>query len=174
VVRSSRRPDLGGIALADLFGRRREVLDRLLVVPEPGENWMRAVETLADGVDVILLRPPAAAPAGLRRRVEARLRQGRAEGTTHRPVLLVLGEWPGAAVTLHTVETVWTGLSGVGPTAGTGQITGCKATVTALGRATAGRTRVLRLWLPGPDGAARPLTDGPSRAAADRRLTAVA
>jgi len=166
--------DLGGIALAELFRCRREVLERLLVVPRPGENWVRAVEVLADGVDVILVRPPAQVPVGLRKRIEARLRQGRAEGTAHRAALLVLGDWPGAVVTLRTVEAVWTGLSGVGPTAGTGQLTGCKATVTALGRATAGRPRVVRLWLPGPDGALAALADGPVRPVRGAPLTAVA
>jgi hypothetical protein len=87
-------------------------------------------------------------------------------------MLLVLGEWPGAQVTFRTVETAWTGLSGVGPTAGTGHLTGCMATVTALGRTTAGRSRVLRLWLPGADGAAHPLTDRPSRATGDGRAVA--
>ncbi len=131
-------PQLGGVAPAEMFGCDEKALDRLLVVREPGGAWVRVVELLADGVDVIVLRPPAAVPAGLRRRVEARLRQGRAEGVTHPPVLLVLGAWPGAAVTLRTGQTVWTGLSGVGSSAGTGHLTGCNATVTALGRAADG------------------------------------
>jgi hypothetical protein len=161
---------LGGVALSELLGdQAQEGLNRLLVVPDPAGAWPRIIEVLADGVDLLLLHPPGPVPAGLRRRIEARLRQGRSESITHRPVLLVLGEWPGAQVTFRTVETVWTGLSGVGPTAGTGHLTGCMATVTALGRATAGRSRVLRLWLPGADGAAHPLTDRPSRAAGDGR-----
>ena len=144
------------------------------MVPAPGERWVRVVETLADGVDVVLLRPPGAVPAGLRRRIEARLRQGRAEGVSHRAVLLVLGDWPGAVVRLRTEATVWTGLSGSGSRAGTGHLTGGRATVSAVGRATAGRGRVVRLWLPDRDGAARSLADEPAHPARGGPASAVA
>jgi hypothetical protein len=89
---------------------------------------------------------------------------------------------------LRTARTVWTGLDGVGPTAGTGQVTGGQATVVAEGRATAGRPRTVRLWLPSATGAAAALTDGqaggavpeqvpdatPDTVPASRRLAAVA
>lgn len=152
----------GGLALADLLGRgpeRRAGLARLLVAPEPGERWAQVAAALADGVDLLLLRPPGQVPAQLARRIDARLRQSRSGGTRHSAALLVLGVWPGARLELHTARTVWTGLSGVGPTAGTGHLTGGQATLVATGRATAGRTRTARLWLPSETGAAAPLID---------------
>lgn len=156
---------LGGLALADLLGRgpeRRAGLARLLVAPEPGERWAQVTAALADGVDLLLVRPPEQVPAQLARRIDARLRQSRSGGTRHSAALLVLGAWPGARLELRTVRTVWTGLSGVGPTAGTGHLTGGQATLVAAGRATGGRTRTARLWLPTETGAAAPLIDASS------------
>jgi hypothetical protein len=170
---------LGGLALADLLGRgpeRRAGLARLLVAPEPGERWAQVTAVLADGVDLLLVRPPGQVPAQLARRIDARLRQSRAGGTRHSAALLVLGAWPGAQLELRTARTVWTGLSEAGPAAGTGHLTGGHTTVVAAGRATAGRTRTLRLWLPTATGTAAPLsgtasdilpTDAPPIAADD-------
>jgi len=73
--------------------------------------------------------------------------------------MLVLGNWAGARMVLRTAQTVWTGLDGVGPSAGTGHLTGGRGTLVAEGRATAGRPRTLRLWLPAADGVARALID---------------
>jgi hypothetical protein len=165
----------GGVALADLLGRdagqRRAGLERLLVVPEPGERWAEAAASLADGVDLLVVRPPGQAAAQLVRRVDARLRRGVA-------ALVVLGPWPTARLELRTARTVWTGLDGVGPTAGTGHLTGGQATVVAEGRATAGRPRTVRLWLPSASGAVAALTEeAPAPAATTvpaRRLAAVA
>jgi len=152
---------LGGVALAELLGDtdRRAALDRLLLVPEPGEQWAEVTAGLADGVDLLLVRPPGAVSAEVGRRVDARLRQGRASGTRHSAAMLVLGNWAGARMVLRTAQTVWTGLDGVGPSAGTGHLTGGRGTLVAEGRATAGRPRTLRLWLPASDGAARALID---------------
>jgi hypothetical protein len=174
--------------LADLLGRgpeRRDGLARLLVAPEPGERWAQVTAALADGVDLLLVRPPEQVSAQVARRIDARLRQSRSGGgTRHSAALLVLGAWPGARLELHTARTVWTGLSGVGPTAGTGHLTGGQATVVAAGRATGGRARTVRLWLPSATGAAASLTEGigadgaPSvttdDVASDRRLSIVA
>ncbi len=197
-------PDLGGVALAELldtpgpsgtgapsvFGTtgapgiaggpddaaRDAALDRLLLVPEPGERWAELTAGLADGVDLLLVRPPGAVPADVGRRVDARLRPGRASGTRHSAAMVVLGSWAGARLVLRTAQTVWTGLDGVGPNAGTGHLTGGRGTVVAEGRATAGRPRTVRLWLPAADGAARALIDVQTPAATTPRppLTAVA
>ena len=168
-------PDLGIAALADMLGaERRDALDRLITVPEPGERWPEAVTGLADGVDLVLIRPPAAVPADMARRVDARLRQGRSTGTRHAAALLVLGSWPTARLTLSIARRQCTGLDGVGPTAGTGQFTGATVLVTARGRATAGRPRTARLLLPAPDGAARDLIETPATAQPARRLSSVA
>lgn len=166
-------PGLGGLALRELMGEQGSAgLRRLLVVPQPGEAWARAVEVLADGVDVLLVRPPAVVSSGLRRRIEARLRQGRAQDTTHRAVLLVLGQWPGASVVFRTEQRVFTGLSGSGPTAGTGHLTGCRATVAASGRAAGGRERVVWLWLPDRNGGLSALSDRSAHAAKPLRVVA--
>lgn len=153
----SRAPDSFGSAFDD--AARDAALDRLLLVPEPGERWAELTAGLADGVDLLLVRPPGAVSADVGRRVDARLRQGRASGTRHSAAMLVLGSWAGARLVLHTAQTIWTGLDGVGPNAGTGHLTGGRGTVVAEGRATAGRPRTARLWLPAADGAARALID---------------
>ncbi|HEU5332893.1 MAG TPA: hypothetical protein VFU73_09020 [Actinocrinis sp.] len=152
---------LGGVALAELLGDtdRRAALDRLLLVPEPGEQWAEVTAGLADGVDLLLVRPPGAVSAEVGRRVDARLRQGRASGTRHSAAMLVLGSWASARMVLRTTQTIWTGLDGIGPSAGTGHLTGGRGTLVAEGRATAGRPRTLRLWLPAADGVARALID---------------
>lgn len=175
---------LGGLALADLLGRgpeRKAALARLLVAPEPAGQWAQVTAALADGVDLLLLRPPEQIPAQSARRIDARLRQSRAGGTRHSAALLVLGAWPGARLELRTARTVWTGLSGIGPTAGTGHLTGGKATIMAVGRATGGRTRTARLWLPTATGTAAPLTETDATSAttddiasSGRRLSIVA
>ena len=183
---------LGGLAVAELLGvgmgaDRAEGLSRLLVVPDPAQRWAEVTAALADGVDLLLVHPPAQVDAQVARRVDARLRQGRASGTRHSAAMAVLGAWPGARLTLRTARTVWVGLDGVGPTAGTGHLAGGRATVLAEARG-AGRPRTVRLWLPSATGAAAALTDlpaagspstpstGPTAAAPDtpRRLSAVA
>ncbi|MBS2965409.1 hypothetical protein KGA66_20325 [Actinocrinis puniceicyclus] len=156
--------DLGLAALSGLLGpaaRRQAALDRLLLVPQPAQQWAEITATLADGVDLLLVRPDTPVPAATAQRIDARLRQGRSAGTRHSAALLVLGGWPTARLALRVARTDWTGLDGVGPTAGTGHLTAGRATVVAQGRATAGRPRVARLWLPDETGAVRSLCDTP-------------
>ena len=50
---------------------------RTLLVPEPGPAWPQVVASLLDGCELVLLRPPARAPAQVRQRLEATLRRGR-------------------------------------------------------------------------------------------------
>jgi hypothetical protein len=159
-------PQLGVAALTGMLGAdpaaRRAALDRLLLVPEPGEQWAEVLATLADGVDLLLARPATPVRTEVARRIDARLRQGRSAGTRHSAALLVLGAgWPSARLMLRTAHTDWTGLDGIGPTAGTGHLTGGRATVVAEGRATAGRPRVARVWLPDETGSVRSLSDDP-------------
>jgi hypothetical protein len=157
-------PELGLAALAGLLGpaaRRQAALDRLILVTEPGEQWAEITATLADGVDLLLVRPATAVRAETAQRVDARLRKGRSAGTTHSAALLVLGGWPTARLALRIARMDWTGLDGIGPTAGTGHLTAGRATVVAQGRATAGRPRTARLWLPDATGAVRSLSDDP-------------
>src|SRR5579884_556871 len=157
-------PELGLAALTGLLGpaaQRQAALDRLLLVAEPGDQWAEITATLADGVDLLLARPATPVRAETAQRVDARLRQGRSAGTRHSAALLVLGGWPTARLALRIARTDWTGLDGIGPTAGTGHLTAGRAIVVAQGRATAGRPRVARLWLPDATGTVRSLSDDP-------------
>jgi hypothetical protein len=79
-------PEAGMLAAAGLG------LDpgRILLVPDPGPPWPQVVASLLDGCELVMLRPPARAPAQARQRLEATLRRGRG-------VLLVAGDWPGGA-----------------------------------------------------------------------------
>jgi len=158
-------PEMGALALAELASvgvsptgaspsgnipAGAGALDRLLLVPEPGEQWAEIVAVLADGVDLVLVRPTTAVTAAVSRRVDARLRQGRSAGTRHSAALLVLGSWGSARLVLRTTQTMWSGLAGAGAgaNAGTGHLTGGRATIVAEGRATGGRACTVRLWLP--------------------------
>ncbi|HEU5355258.1 MAG TPA: hypothetical protein VFU65_12375 [Actinocrinis sp.] len=157
-------PELGLAALTGLLGsaaQRQAALDRLILVAEPGEQWAEITATLADGVDLLLTRPVTPVRAEIAQRVDARLRKGRSAGTRHSAALLVLGGWPTARLALRIARMDWTGLDGFGATAGTGHLTAGRATVVAQGRATAGRPRVARLWLPDATGAVRSLSDNP-------------
>ena len=157
-------PELGALALADLVvgdddGDRSAALDRLLVVPSPGEAWPEVVAALADGVDLVLVRPSTEVRVEVGRRVDARLRQGRSSGTRHSAAMVVLGVWSSARLVLRTASTAWTGLDGVGPTRGCGRLTGGVSVLLAEGRAAGGRRHTARLRLPGADGAAHPIDD---------------
>lgn len=178
-------PDLGLGALAGMLGPalpaapvpgsaatraalRQAALDRLLMVPDPGDQWAEAVAVLAAGVDLLLVRPATPVSTHIANRVDARLRPLRPRrspkphtGTTHAAALLVIGGWPSARLSMHVARADWTGLDGIGPTAGTGRLTGCRATVVAQGWATAGRPRAARLWLPDANGSVRALSDSP-------------
>jgi len=129
-------PEAGVLAAAGL-GLDAE---RTLLVPDPGHAWPQVVASLLDGCELVLLRPPAQAPAQVRQRLEATLRRGRG-------VLLVVGDWPGAQVRLRVLTQGWTGLGD-----GHGRLRACCAQVTADGRGEAAVTRTRWLWLPAEDG----------------------
>ncbi len=113
---------------------------RTLLVPDPGPAWPQVVASLLDGCELVLVRPPARAPAQVRQRREATLRRGRG-------VLRVVGDWPGAQVRLRVRQQRWTGLGD-----GHGRLRACCAEVMADGRGEAALTRTCWLWLPAADG----------------------
>ena len=115
-------------------------VERTLLVPDPGSAWPLVVASLLDGCELVLLRPPARAPAPARQRLEATLRR-------EHGVLVVAGDWPGAQVRLRVVTQGWTGLGD-----GHGRLRACCAEVTADGRGEAAMTRTRWLWLPAEDG----------------------
>ena len=96
---------IAGIPEAGLLAAIGLGLDagRMLLVPDPGPAWPQVVASLLDGCELVLVRPPARAPAQVRQRLEATLRRGRG-------VLLVAGDWPGAQVRLRVRQQRWTGL----------------------------------------------------------------
>jgi hypothetical protein len=140
-------PEAGVLAAAGL-GLDPE---RTLLVPDPGDAWPQVVASLLDGCELVLLRPPAPAPAQVRQRLEATLRR-------RHGVLLVTGDWPGAQVRLRVITQGWTGLGD-----GHGRLRACCAEVLADGRGEAAMTRTRWLWLPAEDGtvAAADATDVP-------------
>ncbi len=64
-------PHLGLVAAAELGVD----LDRFALVPEPGADWPQVVAALLDGIDVVVVAPPAGTPTALARRLAARARQ---------------------------------------------------------------------------------------------------
>jgi len=52
-------PDLGLLAAYELGVD----LERLALVPEPGPDWPQVVAALLDGIDVVVVAPPAVTPA---------------------------------------------------------------------------------------------------------------
>lgn len=127
-------PDLGVEAAAGLGVD----LERLVLVPHPGEQWMAVVSALVDVVSVVLVRPPARArvseaAAG---KLAARLRQREA-------VLVAMGEWPRADAGLTVSESAWAGLG-----SGFGHLAARQVTVSSASASWSGRVKSRRLWLP--------------------------
>lgn len=124
-------------------------LDRLVLVPSPGERWLTVTAALAEVIPVIAVRPPVRPRDADVARLSARLRE-------RGGVLLVLGEWPGSEATLSLSESHWNGIGN-----GFGSLTSRSVTISARGRRSpvARRTRVL---MPGPAGAVAAITPEPT------------
>ncbi|BCY10941.1 hypothetical protein [Actinoplanes sp. L3-i22] len=117
-------------------------LDRLALVPDPGPDWPSIVAALIDGVDLVAVRPPGPVSPAVAGRLAARARQ---RGT----VLLPIGEWPGADVTLRRTGQRWEGLGG-----GHGRLRTQITEVQADGRGRAARSRTATIV--GPATPSRP------------------
>ena len=92
-------PDFG-IEAAAGFGI---ALERLVLVPDPGERWMQALAALADVLPVVLSCAPARTAPAEAARLGARLRE---RGS----VLLVAGHWPQSEAILRVSSHEWEGL----------------------------------------------------------------
>lgn len=117
--------------------------ERLLLVDRPGPRWSDVVAAFADGVDLLVTRPPGGrVPV---RRLAAVLRR-------HGCVLVVLGPWEGAALHLEMTRQRWAGIGD-----GHGHLRGRRARVVATGRGDIGRAagNGVWLWLPAADGRVR-------------------
>ena len=117
-------------------------LERLVLVPDPGHEWLSVVAALVDALTVVVVRPPGEVTPGEASRLSARLR-------TRGAMVIAYGSWPGSEARLEVESSTWTGLGD-----GEGLLTARQATVVVTGRRAAVPQRH-RLWLPGPDGAIR-------------------
>ena len=110
-------------------------LERLVLVPHPGDQWLAVTAAIADVMTVVVTRPPRQASDSSVARLAARLRQ---RGST----LIVLGTWPQTDAMLSISQSRW---SGIGD--GHGHLAAREVTVTVSTRS-GGRPRSARLWLP--------------------------
>ena len=116
-------------------------LERLVLVPEPGDQWLATTAAIADALGVIVIRPPKRASDASVARLSARLRK---RGAT----LLVLGSgshstWPQSEAMLSITESAWTGIGD-----GHGHLQAREATITVTSKV-GGRPRSARIRLPG-------------------------
>lgn len=118
-------------------------LERLVLVPDPGRDWLNVVAALVDALTVVVVRPPGEVTSGEASRLAARLR-------TRGAMLIAYGSWPGSEARFEIESNTWTGLGD-----GEGLLTARRATVAVTGRRAAVRARRHELWLPASDGAIR-------------------
>ena len=113
-----------GVEAAEHFGID---LERLVLVPHPGDQWLSVTAAVADVMGIVVTRPPKRASDGAVSRLAGRLRQ---RGTT----LFVLGAWPQAEAMLTLSGSTWHGLGN-----GHGHLTAREVTVTVTTRPRGGR-----------------------------------
>lgn len=94
-------------------------LERLVLVPEPAEQWLNVAAALVDVVGVLLLRAPGPVSGGQAARLSARIRQ---RGC----VVVAMPNWPQSEAELHLSEERWDGLG-----EGHGLLNGRAMTVTS-------------------------------------------
>ncbi|MFC0625325.1 hypothetical protein [Kribbella deserti] len=115
-------------------------LDRLVLVPEPEQDWLSVVAALVDALTVVVVRPPGVVTPGEASRLSARLRSRGA-------VLISVGAWPGSDARFEVQGARWTGLE-----LGHGRLLARQATIAVTGRGSAVRPHRHLLWLPAEDG----------------------
>jgi hypothetical protein len=125
-----------GVEAAARFGID---LERLVLVPDPGRQWLTVAAALADVIPVVAVRPAGPLAPAEASRFAARLRQRGA-------LLLVDGDWPGSDARLELEQSDWTGLD-----LGHGHLAEREVVVRVTGRGEMGRGGRRRLRLPGGD-----------------------
>lgn len=128
-------PELGAEA-AELAGLD---LDRLVLVPTPGERWLGVLSALAEVVPVLVIRPGGRVRDSDAARLGARLRDREA-------VLLSIGEWPQSDAVVSLDDSTWSGVDD-----GHGYLTMREARITVAARRDP-VPRSARLLIPGPNG----------------------
>jgi hypothetical protein len=139
-------PQVGVVAAAEAG----LALERLVLVPDPGAEWSTVCAALLDGVDIVIPGMSGPIPTTLASRLTARARQ-------RGGVLMPIGSWPGADLTLDVVSRAWYGLG-----QGEGRLRRCRIEVLASGRGAATRPRRVHLWL-GPGGGVDEASGGTAR-----------
>ena len=114
-------------------------LERLVLVPSPGDQWLAVTAALVDVLPLVVVRPERVVGDAEAARLGARLRQS---GCT----LIVAGAWAQTEADLRVTGTRWEGLG-----AGHGYLSGRDLTVQVSGRNGSGRRRSEPVHL--PDGA---------------------
>jgi hypothetical protein len=130
-------------------------LERLVLVPDPGREWLSVVAALVDALTVVVVRPPGEVTPGEASRLAARLR-------TRSAMLIAYGSWPGSEARFEIESSAWTGLGD-----GEGLLTARRATVAVSGRRAAVHARKHELWLPAADGEIRSTNQTAGNAADD-------
>ena len=116
-------------------------LERLILVPDPGESWLEATAALIDVTACVVVKPSVRVTERTAERLAARLR-------TRSAALLVIGEWPRADMRLRMTQPRW---SGVGE--GHGVLTARQVVIESQrGSAPIRRASV---WFPAADGGLR-------------------
>ncbi|WNM23211.1 hypothetical protein [Demequina capsici] len=111
-------PSVGVVAAA----RRGMDLSRLALVPEPGMQAAAVIGLCLEGVDVVMAGERLVLSESDRRRLASRTREQDA-------LMLSVGPWPGAELSLSVERVRWSGLG-----AGDGRLRGREATVAVSGR----------------------------------------
>lgn len=140
-------PELG----AEAASAAGAALDRLALIPRPGDRWLSVVATVAEVMGLVVVRPGGRVREQDAARLAARLRE---RGT----VLLVQGPWPQVEARIGVESARWVGLGD-----GHGHLQRLEATVTVSPHQSAG-TRRRRAVLLGQAG-------GPEQLTADTGLT---
>lgn len=83
-------------------------LDRLALVPNPGKQWAIVASTLAEAVDVVLVRPPGQVKESDARRLVAKAREC---GSVLIPVVEHSSQWPLGDLRLHCNGFSFSGLN---------------------------------------------------------------
>ncbi|MUK00958.1 hypothetical protein GM708_02840 [Vibrio cholerae] len=94
-------------------------LERLILVPDPGSQWLTVTAALVDVVSIVLTRAPEHLAPTEWARLRARLRQRGA-------ALITLGAWKQSDSTLGVAESAWEGLG-----TGTGHLRSRRMKITA-------------------------------------------
>lgn len=141
--------DPGVLAMAELGLDLR----RAVFVPRPKAGWADVAAEMLDGMELVVLRPPARVPAGAARVLAARARERRA-------ALIVVVErserWPAPAeLVLELGRSTWQGAG-----QGDGRLSSRLAEVVVRSRHGRSEERRVPLWLPSASGRARLAASG--------------